>query len=223
MPQSSPHFVQPIPCQAYSPEELMAKHVPIPSLLHICHVDVLLPSLGEGENTARYTSNSYKKHKSRESSRSFSATSLQRSLKCSGGGACSSSRWVSSAVGRYLLVVIIKLESRRPFQYFNNIQISRWHGADEERLLDSMPCQWSWVFEQLFIQFYYSNNYRSARCLQHSLLTFPGYGFRYPSDQCVILVVTMCVQFMWGVMTQVPFPIFLEMFFTDSHGRYYLC
>ncbi|EYC31819.1 hypothetical protein Y032_0003g1256 [Ancylostoma ceylanicum] len=29
-----------------------------------------------------------------------------------------------------------------------------------------------------------------------------GYGFRYPTDQCPLTIITMCVQFMWGVMTQ---------------------
>ncbi|CAI4232567.1 unnamed protein product [Auanema sp. JU1783] len=29
-----------------------------------------------------------------------------------------------------------------------------------------------------------------------------GYGHRYPTDQCLIVVVTMCVQFMIGLMTQ---------------------
>ncbi|VDM74539.1 unnamed protein product [Strongylus vulgaris] len=32
---------------------------------------------------------------------------------------------------------------------------------------------------------------------------FSGYGFRYPTDQCPLTIITMCVQFMWGVMTQV--------------------
>ncbi|KAJ1350323.1 Inward rectifier potassium channel, variant 2 [Parelaphostrongylus tenuis] len=33
-----------------------------------------------------------------------------------------------------------------------------------------------------------------------------GYGFRYPTDQCPLTIVTMCVQFMWGVMTQHNYP-----------------
>ncbi|UMM38740.1 hypothetical protein L5515_016104 [Caenorhabditis briggsae] len=46
------------------------------------------------------------------------------------------------------------------------------------------------------------HNELNAFLFSFTTQTTIGYGFRYPTDACPLTIVTMCFQFMWGVMTQ---------------------
>ncbi|CAI5455039.1 unnamed protein product [Caenorhabditis angaria] len=46
------------------------------------------------------------------------------------------------------------------------------------------------------------HNELNAFLFSFTTQTTIGYGFRYPTDTCPLTIVTMCFQFMWGVMTQ---------------------